>query len=234
MLTAAENFEFVNIIYGIAGPIIRKYGGFVDKYIGDAVMALFESADSAVNAGIELYRAIVLDPHTAERLNVSEINIGVGIHTGMARIGIVGEEERLSGTVISNTVNLSSRLESLTKTYQTAMLISKDTLDKMHSAKELHMRYLGMVQVAGVNEVKSIYEVLDCLDEKRRAVRSENAPDLREAVRLFHMGRRTEASELLKKIQSDGKADHTVSMYLDYIKQLNQEDKGNVFRFLWK
>ena len=117
MMTAKENFAFANTIYGKAGPVIREHNGFIDKYIGDAVMALFENADDAVAAGIDLYRTIVHDPETARELKVSDINIGIGIHTGMAMIGIVGESERLSGTVISDTVNLSSRLESLTKQY---------------------------------------------------------------------------------------------------------------------
>lgn len=233
-MTAAETFEFVNVVFGIAGPIVRKHHGFVDKYIGDAVMALFESADDAVAAGIELYRAIDLDPKTAERLNVTDISIGVGIHTGMARIGIVGEEERLSGTVISDTVNLSSRLESLTKTYQTAMLISKSTLDRMSNADHIQMRYLGLVQVAGVNDVESVYEVLDCLDDERRTIRTENASDFREAVRLFHLGHRTEAADLLRKIIAGGKGDHIVKMYLEYITNMKPDDKGNVFRFVKK
>ena len=231
MLTAKENFEFVNIIYGIAGPIIRRHNGFVDKYIGDAVMALFESADDAVRAGIELYRAIVQDASTAQRLHVSEINIGIGIHTGMARIGIVGETERLSGTVISDTVNLSSRLESLTKTYHTAMLLSKETLDKMEHPEAVQTRYLGMVQVAGVKEVRSLYEVLDCLDEKSREVRGENAPTLREAIRLFHSGDLRRAEELLRPIgQSD--ADPVAALYLEYISHSEQND--SVFRFVRK
>lgn len=234
MMTAKEIFEFVNIIYGIAGPIIRNHGGFVDKYIGDAVMALFESADAAVEAGIEIYRSIVLNKETAQRLNVSEINIGIGIHTGMAEIGIVGEEERLSGTVISDTVNLSSRLESLTKTYKTAMLISKDTLDHMKSADALDLRYLGMVQVAGVNEVRSLYEVLDCLPDGERQLRSAAKGEFREALRLFHMGERGKAIERLQALATDGKGDHITQMYLKYMQELSKDDKSKVFVFVRK
>ncbi len=234
MLTAKENFEFVNVIYGITGPIIREYGGFVDKYIGDAVMALFESPDDAVQAGIKIYHSIVLDPSVAERLNVRDINIGIGIHTGIARIGIVGEEERLSGTVISDTVNLSSRLESLTKTYHTAMIVSKDTIDRMKDPDSLNKRYIGMVQVAGVNDVTPLYEILDCLGEEEREKRTANKDEFREAVRLFHLGRREEAVGLLKEIQSSGRADSVIDMYCNYIEGLRDEDKGNVFRFVRK
>ena len=234
MMTAKEIFKFVNIIYGIAGPIIRNHGGFVDKYIGDAVMALFESADAAVEAGIEIYRSIVLNKETAQRLNVSEINIGVGIHTGMAEIGIVGEEERLSGTVISDTVNLSSRLESLTKTYKTAMLISKDTLDHMKTSDSLDLRYLGMVQVAGVNEVRSLYEVLDCLPDEERQLRSASKSEFKEALRLFHMGERDKAIERLQELSDCGKGDHITKMYLKYMQELSKDDKSKVFVFVRK
>jgi class 3 adenylate cyclase/HAMP domain-containing protein len=234
MMTAKENFEFVNIVYGKAGPIIRKYNGFVDKYIGDAVMALFEKSEDAVNCGIELYREIVLNENTAKEIGVGDINIGIGIHSGMARIGIVGESERLSGTVISDTVNLSSRLESLTKQYKTAMLISKDTVDRMADPDSMNMRYLGEVQVAGVNEVKAIYEVLDCLGEEKKEKRSKNLDEFKEAVRLFHLGRRDEAAATLKDIEDKGNADEVTSLYYNYISNMSDEDKGNVFRFVRK
>ncbi len=233
-MTAKENFEFVNTIYGKAGPIIREHNGFVDKYIGDAVMALFENADDAVLCGIELYRKIVLDKSTAKEIGIGDVNIGIGVHSGMTRIGIVGESERLSGTVISDTVNLSSRLESLTKQYHTAMLITKDTVDRMTDPDSLKMRYLGEVQVAGVNEVKALYEVLDCLPEEEKEKRYGNATEFREAVRLFHLGRRAEATDILSGLSKDGKNDSISDMYLDYIGQLPEDETRNVFQFVRK
>lgn len=233
MMTAKENFEFVNKIYGIAGPIVRKHGGFVDKYIGDAVMALFEKADMAVDAGIEMYHAIALDPACAESLGVASINIGIGIHTGMARIGIVGEEERMAGTVISDTVNLSSRLEGLTKQYKTAMLISKDTLDNLDDPDRLDVRYLGMIQVAGVNEVKAIYEVLDCLDDDNQLVRRNSKRQFREAIKEFHLGNQVKAAEMLKEIKVDSSLDPVPQKYIDYIEEKisNNDQEHNVFKF---
>lgn len=233
MMTAKENFEFINVIYGIAGPIIRKHNGFVDKYIGDAVMALFENADDAVECGEELYKEIVLNPATLEKINISSIDIGIGIHTGMARIGIVGEEERMSGTVISNTVNLSSRLESLTKQYHTAMIITKDTLDNMSDPDRLNLRYLGMVQVAGVNEVKALYEVLDCLDVKRFENRNKTKNEFREAVRLYHLGNLDESLAEFNKIKATAEDDPAIDKYIAYIQEMIDEHKTDikVFKF---
>ena len=234
MMTAKENFAFANVIYGKMGPIVRNNNGFVDKYIGDAVMGLFENADDAVRCGIEMYKTIVLDPKTAEELKVSDINIGIGIHTGMAMVGIVGESERLSGTVISDTVNMSSRLESLTKQYKTAMLVSKSTIDRMNDPDSLNLRYLGIVQVAGVNEVEAIYEVLDCLPDTTKTVRSANNRELREAIRLFALGRRKEAETALQTLADSGRSDYVTDMYLNYIHNMSEDDKGNVFRFVKK
>lgn len=233
-MTTKENFEFVNVIYGVAGPIIRRNNGFIDKYIGDAIMALFESADDALKSGIDIYKAIVLDPATAEKIGVDEINIGIGIHTGMAQIGIVGEEERLSGTVISDTVNLSSRFESLTKQYKTAVLVSKDTVERLAHPDALHLRYLGFVQVAGVNEVKEIYEVLDCLPDEEREKRHHNSAALGEAVSLFRDGRKEEAVDILRNISASGNSDYVTDKYLDYITNSANDKELGVFRFVRK
>ncbi|SEP56202.1 Adenylate cyclase, class 3 [Lachnospiraceae bacterium NE2001] len=233
-MTTKENFEFVNIIYGVAGPIIRRNNGFIDKYIGDAIMALFETADDALRSGIDIYKAIVLDHGTAEKIGVDDINIGIGIHTGMAQIGIVGEEERLSGTVISDTVNLSSRFESLTKQYKTAVLVSKDTVEKLTNPESLDLRYLGFVQVAGVNEVKEIYEVLDCLPDEERERRHHNSFMLGESIKMFREGRKEEAVDMLTDLSNSGTSDYVTDKYLEYITNLAPEEKSGVFRFVRK
>ena len=233
MMTARESFDFVNKIYGIAGPIIREHNGFVDKYIGDAVMALFESADDAVATGIELYRVIAQKTDFSKEFGISSVNIGIGIHSGMARIGIVGEEERMSGTVISSTVNICSRMEALTKQYDTAMLISKDTLDRMTKPDVLTTRYLGMVQVAGVNEVVSLYEVLDCLEEVQYTKRKQTKKEFREAVRLFHIGELRPAMDIFHTLIKTNPEDIASRLYAEYIEdKLTTGDlEHNVFRF---
>ena len=234
IMTAKENFEFINKVYGVAGPLVRDHNGFVDKYIGDAVMALFENADDALRCGIEMQKQIVGNKEMAESLGVSSINIGIGIHSGMAMVGIVGEEERLSGTVISDTVNLSSRLESLTKQFKTGILVSKDTVDRLSDSEEYNLRYLGILQVAGVNEAKGVYEVLDCLPENVKNVRLSHKDKLREAIRLFHLGDRKGSVSLLNKIQSDEETDGVIAMYKKYIETLPEEEQVNVFRFTRK
>ena len=196
-------------------------------------MALFENADDAIAAGKELYHEIVLNKSTAQELGVQSINIGIGIHSGMARIGIVGEDERLSGTVISNTVNISSRLESLTKQYNTAMIITKETLDRLSDPDSLSVRYLGMIQVAGVNEVKALYEVLACLDDERRETREKTSFEFREAIKAYHLGKAKDSAKLLEPLVLAAKNDPVPKMYFDYVNEkiAINDNEHNVFKF---
>jgi len=144
------------------------------------------------------------------------------------------DTERLSGTVISDTVNLSSRFESLTKQYKTAVLVSEDTVGKLTDPDALDLRYLGFVQVAGVQEVKEIYEVLDCLPDEEREKRHNNSIKLGEAIRLFREGRNEEAADILRGIRTSGNSDHVTDKYLDYITDPDHEERAGVFRFVRK
>jgi class 3 adenylate cyclase/methyl-accepting chemotaxis protein len=187
MMSAHENFLFINKVLGIAGPVFRRYNGFVDKYLGDAAMVLFDDAYSAVQAGIELYRRLVLDKQTRVEIGGDRINIGVGIHSGSVMMGIVGENERLSSTVISKNVNLASRLESLTKQTRSGMLISRDTVNQIigHD-NEFQYRFLGMIQAAGTNEVIGVFDVLDALPAEVRKRRFSTKRVFESGIRKYH------------------------------------------------
>jgi class 3 adenylate cyclase len=196
MMTVKENFLFINEILGRAGPIIRKHNGFVDKYIGDAVMALFINAIDAVRAGIELYQKIVLDKDSRVIIGVDGINIGVGIHSGSVMMGIVGENERLQSTVISPNVNLASRVESLTKQTKSGILITRDTMNELSgNENEFSYRFIGMIQAAGINEVAGLFEILDALPENTRARRLKTKKIFESGIRKYHTKAYTAAYE---------------------------------------
>jgi class 3 adenylate cyclase/HAMP domain-containing protein len=186
MMSARENFHFINNIMGIAGPIIRANNGFVDKYIGDAAMALFINARDAVKAGIALYRKIVLDKENKIKIGLDGINIGVGTHSGSVMMGIVGENERLSSTVISPNVNLASRVESLTKQTKSGMLITRNTLNEITNIEDFNYRFIGMVRAAGVNEVVGLFDMLDALPVKTRKRRLATKQIFESGIRKYH------------------------------------------------
>ncbi len=114
-MTPDDNFKFINGYLKRMEPAIEKNNGFIDKYIGDAIMALFGgTADDAVKAGIKMLQLLNEYNTTRQRPERPPISIGIGINTGSLILGIVGGSNRISGTVISDAVNLASRIESLT------------------------------------------------------------------------------------------------------------------------
>jgi signal transduction histidine kinase/DNA-binding response OmpR family regulator len=133
-MTPKENFDFLNMFLGGVGPCIREHRGFIDKYLGDGIMALFpESPVDAVEAALAMQ--VQLDEFNTHRATEGypPIKIGIGLHTGSLILGTIGEEKRMEGTVISDAVNLASRLEGLTKWYGCTLIISEQTLKALGS-----------------------------------------------------------------------------------------------------
>ncbi len=137
-MTPQETFNFINSFFSKMEPIIRQYDGFIDKYIGDAIMALFCQVDDAVQAGIGMLKA--LTDYNTTRGCPERPPIKIGINTGLLRLGTVGAQNRMDSTVISDAVNLASRVEQLTKTYGSSLLITKRTYMRLTDPSQYHIR----------------------------------------------------------------------------------------------
>jgi class 3 adenylate cyclase/HAMP domain-containing protein len=233
MMSVQENFVFINKILNVSGPIIRKHHGFVDKFLGDAAMALFVRAIDAVRAGIEIYHTLVLDEKTRIKTGIDGINIGVGIHTGSVMMGIVGEEERLSSTVISKNVNLASRMESLTKQVKSGMLITRDTMDQIrNSERTFDYRFIGMIQASGVNEVIGVFDVLNALPERTQRIRLATRQVFESGIRKYHTKDYPSALQRFEKVVSADPGDACAAICLtETKKRLENPRLPSVFVF---
>lgn len=131
-MSPEENFRFINSYLRRMGPVVRRHGGFVDKYLGDGILALFPGEPrQAVDAALALRDA--LDEYNGHRnkSGYPAIRMGIGIHRGPLMLGTIGENERMDSTVISDTVNAASRLEGLTKKFQKDILVSGETVEAL-------------------------------------------------------------------------------------------------------
>ncbi|MDM8535493.1 adenylate/guanylate cyclase domain-containing protein [Desulfobacterales bacterium HSG17] len=153
------NFKFLNSYLSAMGPVLRKHKGFIDKFIGDAIMALFYNADQAVQAGMEMLENLKYFNINQKEKGFPEIRIGIGINTGELMLGTIGENNRMETTVISDAVNLASRIEGLTKTYNTPFLISEYTYKELKHTKHFSINFIDRVAVRGRKEPVGIYEV---------------------------------------------------------------------------
>lgn len=156
-MSPSENFAFINSYYKRVGPVIRANGGFIDKYLGDGFMALFPAgADRALDAAIEMQKTLIEYNRSRTERNFRPIAVGVGIHSGRCILGLVGEEKRMDGTVISDAVNVASRLEKLTQEHDCFAIVSKEATGTLKEEKKYKLKDLGSVQVRGRQESVSI------------------------------------------------------------------------------
>ncbi|MDA8422035.1 MAG: adenylate/guanylate cyclase domain-containing protein [Nitrospiraceae bacterium] len=157
--------EMLNIHFSVMADIILKHNGTIDKYIGDAIMAFWgapvptkDHAEQAVLAGVEMLEGLKEVNRTLkDRGFAHEVKIGIGINSGVATIGNIGSEQKKNYTVVGDTVNLSSRLESITKEYKTPLIFSEYTYNKIKNT--IDCKLLGNVKVKGREQPVDIYTV---------------------------------------------------------------------------
>lgn len=193
-MTPVENFRFLNSYLKRVSPVVHRNRGFIDKYLGDGIMALFpRSPMDAVRAGLEIMEVLrVFNGHRANS-GYRPIELGVGINTGRMMLGTIGERSRMQGTVISDTVNLASRLEGATRSFQSGIIMSENVLSAAADIHEVPHRYLGRIKVKGKSRAVRVYEVIDAPDTSRiatrrsfeQAVRAYETRDLKAAAEGF-------------------------------------------------
>jgi class 3 adenylate cyclase len=163
-LTVEENFAFINSYLSRVVPIIKENGGFVDKYIGDAIMALFpglDGPDRAIRSAIAMQTKIVEYNGHRAKMGYRPISMGVGVHTGDLMLGVVGVSDRMESTVISDSVNLASRLQAITKAFNIALAISEQSFKGLDDPGSYKYRFIGKVKVKGKAAPISIFEIFD-------------------------------------------------------------------------
>lgn len=213
-MTPAENFNFINSYLGRMSPIIQRHGGFIDKFIGDAIMALFDkSVADAVGASIEMQRYLKEYNSYRSAKGYQPIEIGIGVHAGSLMLGTIGAEDRLEGTVISDTVNLASRIESLTKVYASRIAVSEATVAEIKPLKKFHFRFLDRVKVKGKTKPVGIYEIIDGDEDPLRELKLKTLDDYQQAVTAFHQGRFAEAREAFARVLKVNPGDRPSLVY---------------------
>ncbi len=220
-MTPQDNFKFINGYLSKMEPIIDKYNGFIDKYIGDAIMALFPTcADDAVQAAIAMLKKLVDYNQGRQRAGYQLINIGIGIHTGPLMLGTVGGQNRMDGTVISDAVNLASRVEGLTKIYGTPLLITEQTYSSLTDVSQYHIRVIDCVTVKGKTKTVTVYEVFDGNSPPSLKLKSETQTDFEQGFKCFHNEKFEEAWVFFDKVLESNENDTAAQIYFNNCKTI--------------
>jgi class 3 adenylate cyclase len=209
-----ENFNFLNSFLRRMGPKIRDAGGFIDKYIGDGIMALFpEKPDDAFTAAVGMQEALVEYNVHRGRSGYKPITIGIGLNVGKLMLGTVGEQERMDGSVISDAVNLCSRLQGLTRVYNSSILTTGQTLKMLAAPTRFRCRFIDRVRVRGKKETILLFEVLDGEPPAQRDRKLSYRSEFAQALRLYYGRSFAEALEIIKRLVRENPEDEILRIY---------------------
>lgn len=217
-VTPFETFKLINDCMSYLEPIIIEHGGFIDKYIGDAVMALFpKKADDAVNAGIKLLQS--LEEYNYSRIIKQEvpIKVGIGINTGTVVLGVVGFHERTDCTVIGDAVNVAERIEKTNKEYDSNLIISEQTFLALADSEQFAYRSLGKIHISGKKRMIKVYEIFNADIEEIVKLKKETKIEFETAVSFFHASNFSKAHKIFLDILKRNRHDHAVKFFLNQI-----------------
>lgn len=215
-MTPDENFKFVCAFNERMGPAIRKNHGFINQYLGDAIMAIFPgNAAEALSAAIAMQEEVEKLNSVREANNELPIRIGIGMHTGPLIMGITGDADRMDATTISDTVNTASRLESLTKHYRSSIIISDACLKQIVEKENFHLRSLGLVQLKGKHESLHIHECFSS-NSKEEIIKKQNTlSTFNEGIIQYLNSSFENAAKSFQSITELHPEDHTAAFFLD-------------------
>ena len=217
-LSSEETFELINSFLDLAVPVIESRGGIIDKFIGDAIMAIFpEDADEALLAVREILTGIpgLRLPAAAP----GPISVGAGINTGFVMVGALGNHQRMEVTIVGDSVNLASRLEYLNKTYGTSCVISEATLNSLELPDQFSLRMIDRIRVKGKVRPQSIYELIDVYPEDKKQRIQSTAEAFENALANFHMNNVDSAQQHLRECIATSPDDHVAQLYIDRCEQ---------------
>ncbi|TAE60074.1 MAG: response regulator [Nostocales cyanobacterium] len=233
-MTPQDNFNFVNAYLKRVSPEIRNNYGLIVKFLGDGMMAVFpDGADDAIAAAVsKLKRVEEYNKKRAENGYIP-IKIGIGIHVGHMMLGMVGEENRMQGDAFSDNVNLTARLEGLTKFYGVSLLISGQALGNLSNPDKYQIRFLDRVVVKGRSEAISVYEILDAEVDEIRFTKLQTQPDFEHGLEYYRQGDFEKAKNYFQKVLDLNSADKTAELYLTRVNYLLESDQPENWDGIW-
>ena len=233
-LTPQASFDFINAYLRHVTPEIRTHNGFVVKFLGDGLMAVFPgTADDAVNAGITKCEKIQEFNAIRATQGYPPITVGIGIHIGHMMVGMIGDQKRLQADALSDCVNLSARLEGLTKIYDVPLLISAEVVNRLQVPRRYDIRLLDRVIVKGRKEAIAIYEVLDAENPFVKELKIKTRDAFHQAIEYYRLGYFKQAKHSFEEVWSQNPTDKTAKLYIDRLTDLIQDGPKGEWTGVW-
>lgn len=233
-MTPRENFDFINRYLQLVSPEVRNHYGIIVKFLGDGMMAVFpDGADDAVAAGIAKHQRVWEYNQQRQASGEEPIQIGVGIHVGHMMLGMVGESNRIQGDAFSDNVNLTSRLEGLTKICGSALLVTGQTLEHLSNPESYQVRFLANTVVKGRTEPIAVYEVLNAEPEAVYTLKLQTRPQFAQGIAYYRDRAFAEAKACFEQVLAVHAEDRMAQLYCDRSAWLLSQDVPQDWQDTW-
>jgi hypothetical protein len=201
--------------------ITEEHHGFVDKFTGDTIFSVFTSASDAVLCGVGMHTAVgQLNIDFVSHRGKHMIFIGVGVHYAVVSAGFLGDENRLTVTLVSAEVGVASRLQALTKKYGSRILVSQPAINQVGDLTRFDCRRMGEVIINGSDKALGVMEVFQADDLAMKNYKSESKNIFEEAVELRLKGKLAHSNMLFERCRTMASAvdleDQAVNMKLSH------------------
>jgi len=240
-LKATELKAMLNDFFTPITGIIFDNNGTIDKYVGDMVMAFWgaplddpQHHNNAVMAALEMLKKVEELKPMFKAQGLPEVNIGIGINSGLMNVGDMGSTYRRAYTVIGDAVNLGARLEGITKSYGVKLLIGEQTYDGLQG---FLCRQIDKVQVKGKDEPIRIYQPL-CADSEAGEELKRQVEDYHNAYALYLQQQWDQSEALFRQLQQQDPDTFLYTLYLERIASLRGQqlppDWDGTYRYTTK
>lgn len=193
-LSLEENFNYINSYLKVVAPLIKRFDGFVDKYLGDGLIAVFSKAQNAVECAHAILKAVEdRNKNQKKSLNIAS---RISVHTGELTIALSVEEK--TPTVVSPIINMLSKMEEINEFMGGKLLFSKKTLESFSNKFNFDYRYLGDLEYE--KSITSLFESLDCYPKRIREKLKKFKNEFENGVRFYNEKRYREAKDMFEKV----------------------------------
>ena len=232
--SSAQNVvNFLNAYFAAMGSIIISEGGHIDKFIGDAIMAIFGAFQNQENPMISAVRAAVKMLAALKSIDTANIampqnglEIGIAINSGLCVLGNIGFQNKMDYTVIGDTVNLASRLEGVTKLYHHPLIVSEfvcNIIKDMFLLRKIdNVRVIGREESIGIYAVYTGYEETEpdeCLDDipvvPSLLIKRDTFENYNKGLQLYYLREWKPAREYFSKASKANENDYLSRLYLE-------------------
>ena len=227
-LNPSQLISFVNGFLDRITRVVSRQGGVIDKFIGDAILCIFEGTDSAQRAvacGIEMLGEVKTFNSEEGRPKDQTVQIGIGLHSGPVILGTIGSLERMDSTVLGLTVNLAKRLEEVTKMLHVDMIISDQVVKRLPDGNHYRLRGLGEAWVKGAQAPLTLFEVYDQDLPEVRHLKDRIKPIMAEGIELVRTDNLDAALVKFQEAQSLFPQDQPLRLLLNSLNRALEQNR---------